>query len=374
MCLHYIVLLINNFEIGPIWGYCWKKIINFGVKDLLKSFFLCYVISSFNHPMEQREMILHYMSSVTMEIFYFIIIPFFLFLAYRFKFRFDIGIICASLLAIIAKIIAFFLINAYNSKTGEERFVTFYYSLDGHPIIRYPVVNCTYPLIGFFFGGVNYIFQKKYREWNNILQAKKTWLSSQFSCYKFFERKSKNLNLVLGIVFLLIVIIFSNYHFLILRLYPKEGNEDEHLGKLLSNPFLNFFMLIDSEIVVILIHLMAFSFFYDGENIFSNFLTSSMWNLFEKLYFSIILLINPVMIYVLAQCESRINLTAYNLILYTLICGFIVIVVAGFAFVFVESPMQNIVKLITSTFLKEPQQEEIIDPTMDALVKLGGID
>ena len=64
----------------------------------------------------------------------------------------------------------------------------------------------------------------------------------------------------------------------------------------------------------------------------------------------------------------------YNLILYTLICGFIVILVAGFTFVFVESPMQNIVKLITSTFLKEPQQEEIRDPTMDALVKLGGID
>jgi hypothetical protein len=133
-------------------------------------------------------------------------------------------------------------------------------------------------------------------------------------------------------------------------------------------------MLIDSEIVVVLIHLMAFSFFYVGDNIFSNFLTSSMWNLFEKLYFSIILLINPVIIYVLAQCESRIHLTVYNLILYTLICGFIVILVAGFTFVFVESPMQNIVKLITSTFLKEPQQEEIRDPTMDALVKLGGID
>ena len=368
--LHYIVLLINNFEIGPIWGYCWKKIINFGMKDLVKSIFLGYAIGSFNNPMEQREMILHYMSSVMMEIFYFIIIPFFLFLAYRFKFRFDIGIVCAFVIAILGKILAFFIFNAYNSQDHEERFVTFYYSLDGHPILRYPLVNCTYPLIGFFFGGINYIFQKKYREWNNILQSKKTWLSSQFSCYKFFERKSKNLNLILGIVFLLIVIIFSNYHLLIFRLYPKD-KFDEHLGELLSNHFLNFFMLIDSEIVVVLIHLMAFSFFYVGDNIFSNFLTSSMWNLFEKLYFSIILLINPVIIYVLAQCESRIHLTAYNLIIYTLICGFIVILVAGFAFVFVESPMQNIVKLITSTFLKEPQQEEIRDP---ALVKLGGID
>ena len=116
--------------------------------------------------------------------------------------------------------------------------------------------------------------------------------------------------------------------------------------------------MIDSEIIVFIIHLMAFGFYVKGENFINNMFSNSMWLIFDKLYFSFFLLINPISLYILSQCETRIILNKNNTIIYSFICGFNAFVISILSFLFFELPYKRIIKLISKSYMKPPEEEE----------------
>ena len=132
----------------------------------------------------------------------------------------------------------------------------------------------------------------------------------------------------------------------------------KHLKNFLDNPYNNFYMMLDTEIIVVIIHLMAFGFYVKGENFINNMFSNSMWFIFDKLYFSFALLINPLTLYILSQCETRILLNKNNAIMYSFICGFISFIGSIIVFIFFEVPYKRIIKLISKSYLKPPEEED----------------
>ena len=87
------------------------------------------------------------------------------------------------------------------------------------------------------------------------------------------------------------------------------------------------------------IHLIIF------DQLIKKLLSNPFWIIPKKLYYSFILLLNPVILYVLFQSETRIALNVGNCILYSLICGFITFVLSCLGYIFFERPGAILIKI-----------------------------
>ena len=81
-----------------------------------------------------------------------------------------------------------------------------------------------------------------------------------------------------------------------------------------------------------------------GNNIIINFINNNFWSLFNKLYFSYILLINPIILYVIYISETKIELNLKNCFLYSIISGILIFSSTSFVYVFFELPYRKAVR------------------------------
>ena len=109
--------------------------------------------------------------------------------------------------------------------------------------------------------------------------------------------------------------------------------------------FLNIYFLFDCEFATVFIHTSLFIFYSRGDNRFKKVFCHKIWNYFEKIYFSFILVTNPIVLYVIYECETRINFDISQILFYSLITFIVLFIVATITYVLLELPFKRISKL-----------------------------
>ena len=169
-----------------------------------------------------------------------------------------------------------------------------------------------------------------------------------------FHRKNKSkcfLNILI-IIAILILIILTIKEIILTFIYinPEEIPQDSSIIKELSfkdlipNPALNFFNLIDIEIVVFIVQWITFILYFKEFEIIRGFINHIYWSFFVKSYFSFILVSIPVIFFVLYEDETAIKFGIYNIVLFTLINSIAIIIAMIILYSFYELPLKKAFK------------------------------
>ena len=105
-------------------------------------------------------------------------------------------------------------------------------------------------------------------------------------------------------------------------------------------------LMFDTDIVVLLVNFMALLFYLKGENYIDDFLNLNFFAIFNKIYFSCLLLINPIIFYVFYMTESRINFSLQNCYLYSFACGMLIFILGVLLYAIFELPYKKVFKLL----------------------------
>ena len=138
----------------------------------------------------------------------------------------------------------------------------------------------------------------------------------------------------------------------------KAINNTLTLENYLANGLINFIFRIDIEIIVFFSQSLFFISYFKGKNFVNNFFCHIFWAMFNKSYFSYILVANPIILFIFYQSETKILLNLYNLILYSLISGTLIFISASFSYIFFELPYKKIIKIICSNDSNDIDIEE----------------
>lgn len=348
--LHYLFLLFK--EPNPMWNYFQRDIINFNTTgsstDILKGIAL---LDPFLYRYGLKDQSLFkYSWFVLCEIKYFVISSIMIFIGYKFKMRFDLFVIALVFLLFIAKIVVFYL-----KFSKQKYYSTLFYFFTDYGSINFGFLwNYIYYLLGILFGCINYVIQKDLSI-NEIVMIEKRYLIRGAYIVKFFKDKKKQIVLGLGLLGLVIIALFS-FALPITLHWNKVQDSDikvQILTGLQQSPLMNYFMLIDTDIIVLLVHFSAFLFYIKGDNSITKFLSHSIWFILNKFYFSFVLLLNPVILYVLYQSESRINLNIFNNFLYSFTCAVIIFIFASANYICFELPWKRVIKTIVKRRFEE---------------------
>ena len=130
--------------------------------------------------------------------------------------------------------------------------------------------------------------------------------------------------IIIIMVIIYILLIFSYYFFFDIEVDLDKSKKNEYMKKLrlediLTDKFFNCLYLIDIELIVILVHWAAFIISLREQNRIYDFLRNDYWNFFTKSYFSYILLLNPIILYILYGNETVISLELLSIYLYSII-------------------------------------------------------
>jgi hypothetical protein len=205
--------------------------------------------------------------------------------------------------------------------------------------------------LGIYLGCLNYVIQKRYTYYECDKQNK-IYLLGFTRLLKIIKKKSKLLFYILGIVFLILTIIFAFGQYILFKyndfINDYDGKNETIPKKLTdynNNTFISVLMLIDSDIVVLLVNFMALFFYLKSDNFINDVLTLNFWGIFNKIYFSFILLVNPVILYVFYITESKIEFNMENCYLYSFACGIIIICLVILVYALLELPYKKTIKL-----------------------------
>ena len=253
-----------------------------------------------------------------------------------------------------------------------------------------PLFNLPFFLIGIFFGSMNYIIQKgienefKLDENNNKIFSQeiltKPFLKLPLKITNIQRKMKKILHFLFAAVVLINVILcsipliwkfFNDYN--LEKLLNEENNEEGHFIEFLKNKFINFIYRIDIEIFVISIHWILFAYYLRGNYFVTDFFGNIFWNIFNKFYFTFILLCNIIILYVFYQSETNINIVFYNIILYGFISGFLIIIFSLFVYVSFELPLKRLMKFIikniaTNELNIDEIEEDVILNKSDSII------
>ena len=335
--------------VGPLWNFFNEKIIKTSIKSesIIPAVF-CYQCSFINKY--SIDSIFAYYFLIYQEVLYFIISSIIIFFGYKYNLRIDrffLGIIAVSF---IFRFVYYFLNDKLNVRD--------YFDLNNYAYFyNSPVYNYIYYALGIYFGSLNYVIQKGYNYYECERQ-KKMYLLGITRLLKMLRKRSKLLFYFLGRGFLIIIIIFSFWQFFLFEYTKTMYNLDSDNRHNYSNILYNYnkdilptiILLIDTDIVVILMNFASLFFYLTGDSLINNFLNLNFFNICNKIHFSFLLLINPVIFYVFYMTESRITFSMQNCYLYSFACGFLTFIFAILLYGLFELPYKKVVKLVLSKF------------------------
>ena len=116
------------------------------------------------------------------------------------------------------------------------------------------------------------------------------------------------------------------------------------LGDYITNTFVNIIYRIDIELYVLIIQSILFILYFKGQNFINDFFCHIFWGVLNKPYFSLILLANPLILYIFYQSETRIILNFFNVLLYSIISGCITFLFGTFCYLFFELPFKRLIR------------------------------
>ena len=130
------------------------------------------------------------------------------------------------------------------------------------------------------------------------------------------------------------------------------------LGNYIKNTFINVMYRIDIELFVFLTQTLLFILYFTGNNFINDFFCHIFWGVINKPYYSIILIANPLMLYMFYQSETKITLNFFNVALYSIITGVLSYVIGIVCYLFFELPYKRLIRYLLS---KEEKEEENVD-------------
>ena len=144
--------------------------------------------------------------------------------------------------------------------------------------------------------------------------------------------------------FLIAIVIFSSilmcFFIYIKIVYLHLNNDALAIDKIIPDYFFNIIYLVDIELVIFLVNWICFYFYFKGGQI-NDFLDNIYWAFFLKSYFSYILVLGSVILYIFYQSETVIKITIYNVILYSFINLILVLVSVIIIYSFFEYPLKK---------------------------------
>ena len=349
LILFFILFSLFDFgllfiDLGPMWNFFNKNVIDPSKKltSILPSLicFQGYFLNSL-----EKDSILNYFYLVYQEVIYFIISTLIIFLGYKYHLRIDRFIIGTMIVLWLSRLIYY----SFNDNLNVKEYFSFYGYFLFYNSLLY---NYLYYLLGIYFGCLNYVIQKRYNYYE-CDKSRKTYLLGFTRLLKIIKKKSKLLYYTLGIVFLVLIIFFTFDQYLLFKYNDLscdyEDDYKNHIPQLLDlyndDKFISVIMSLDTDIVVLLVNLMALFFYLKGENFVYDFLNLHFWGIFNKIYFSFILLINPVILYVFYITESRISFNMQNCYLYSFACGILLFSLVILVYAIFELPYKKTIRL-----------------------------
>ena len=102
-------------------------------------------------------------------------------------------------------------------------------------------------------------------------------------------------------------------------------------------------MLIDADIYVFAINSMALSLYIKKDNLINDILSHNFWSIFNRFYFSYILIVNPIILYILYANETKIIFNISNCLLYSFIYGILIFPISILVYIIFELPLKKII-------------------------------
>lgn len=335
----YEVLSFFNGK-GPLLNYFHDKIIepSYRIQNI---FFLLFGFQGYLLPFLRidKNNILNYFNIVYQEIFYFIISTIILFVGYKKNLKIDKFFRITILLLFIGRLLFYFISGFINIRNyfSFQSFGQFYTSI---------IYNYIYYLIGIYFGMFNYIIQKRY-SYMDCIKNKKNYL---INCVKIIEiiKKRKKYPYILNVIFILILFLNTFSQQILIYIFELITNNSmkESITSYNKSIFVELFMIVDTDIVILGINIISLLLYLKGNNIINNFINHNFWSILSKFYFSYILFINPVILYVVYMAESKIKFDINNCLLYSFICGILVFTITCFIFIVFELPYKKPIRYL----------------------------
>ena len=390
---------------SPTFKYYYKYILN---KPKVSRFFLSFTLigNFFQYKDEQyrnRHHLLMYFWLPFNEIIFFLIGIFIIFIGFKFKkFKIDIFILCLIPILYIWKIFySYFLVDFEKSPDEDDGlefpikkcYSTLFYVFFnyGRDMIN-PLFNLSYYLIGMYFGLVNYTIQKginKIYKSNTVksfitkeemegLLIKKENESSDVSSSNSDENdeivdnklndneNEKNQELRDEIkkmpflitpvkfviwnrkqnkkIFIFLIISTIALFLLIILSIIIADNYYDSINKAFENFFINLIYRLDIELVIIL---MQWLFFYciQIKNIYLDFLSNILWITLSRPYFSFILVINTVLLFIFYHDETLIEINSISILMYSLIGIWFTFLTMSIFYILYELPLKRVTRL-----------------------------
>ena len=345
--------------VGPLWNFFKVKIISTSLKTSSIIPALFSYQGSFLNKFNIDSLFI-YLYLVYQEIIFFILSTFIIFIGYKYNLRID--------RFILVEISVLFFFRVFYYYLSEDLNVRDYFDLNNYGYFyNSPIFNYLYYSLGIYLGSLNYVIQKGYT-YTLCENQKKMYLLGFARLLKILSKSSKLLFHILGILFLILIILFSFGQFFLYEYvkYLNDLNDDDiHKYSDILNSYnkdilTSIIMVFDTDIVVLLVNFMALFFYLKGDSIINDFLNLNFFSIFNKIYFSFILMVNPVILYVFYNTESKINFNMQNCYLYSFACGFLIFIFSVFIYGFFELPYKKVFKLLLKNW-EVPVEEKRLD-------------
>ena len=339
---------------GPMWQFFNQSMINSAKKAkyliLLLIGYKSYFISGIT---PENENILHYFNLVYQEIIYFLFTTAVIFLGFKNNFRIDIFFEIVFIALIIFRILYYFLFKGLDDKDyfGYHEWGQFYTSI---------LYNYSFYIIGIHYGMINYLIQKNYSK-NDCVKKNKSYLISSLKLLKATKKEDKKYLYIISIISIIFIVLNSFIQqiiMFIIKIYAPDDLE-KNMDIYKRNFSSQIIMLIDSDIFVIATNLIGLCMYLKGDNLINNILCHSIWSIFNRFYFSYILLINPIILYIFYSAETKIIFNMSNCILYSFICGIFVYSATMIIYVIFELPFKKSIRFWFKLNEKETIKERI---------------
>ena len=332
------LLVITYGTYGPMWIFFNESLIK-SAKNAKYFIPLLIGYKSYFIPglSPKKDNILHYFYLVFQEIIYFIITSIIIFIGYKKNLRIDI------FFEILFIILLAFRIFYYNLTLGLDDKDYFGYNEYGQFYTSF-LYNYSFYIIGIHYGMINYVIQKGY-SLNDCLKNNKEYLKSSL---RILNASKKNNKKYLTIIIIIgsIVLFFNSFIQQIIIYFIKlirSNNLQQNMEIYKKDLFSQIIMLIDSDIFAIAINTIALCMYLKGDNIINNILCHSLWSILNRFYFSYILLINPIILYLLYNTETIILFNISNCFLYSFMFGIFVFSISMVIYITFELPFKKLI-------------------------------
>ena len=344
-----VVILIRDQT--PLWNFFNKQIIETVKKKyylfpLLLIGFKSHLIPGISN--NDTIDILDYFYLPFQEIFFFFLTSLIIFFGYRSNFNISLFLKIIGIIIFIYRIF-FYCFSQLDNKDyfSFNRYGKFYNSV---------LYNFNFYIIGILFGMINYVLHRGFDE-RDINLKDKIYL---FSTTKFLKnirnKKKKTLNFI-SIICIILIILFSFFQQMVASFYDFDKSED--LENYKSNIFAQIIMFFDADIFVILFNLMALCQYIRGDNLLYHFFSNNFWSIFNNFYFTYIIIINLVILYIINTTDTKLIFNLSTCFLYTFICGSLVFSITIIIYIFFELPLKKLINFLLKLKQNDMMKERL---------------